>query len=95
MSKNKRMIYVWDENVAFFDSLAKSKKASGVLNKALLEAQSSEKITPGEQMSVDNMKVPKDYPGHDHPDPRMRSLHREIWLKEERDRRLQAQAQGK
>jgi hypothetical protein len=92
MSKNKRMFYVWDENIEFYDSLAKDKKASGLLNKALLEAQNKEPdpITPGQPLTLESIEVPEDFPGHDHPDPRMVSVHRDIWLKEERDRRLQA-----
>lgn len=35
MSKNKRMVYIWDENIDFYDELSANNNASGFINEAL------------------------------------------------------------
>jgi hypothetical protein len=39
MSKNKRMIYVWDENIEFYDELSSDNKASSFVNEALAKGR--------------------------------------------------------
>lgn len=35
MSPNKKMVYIWDENLDFFEELARNKQASSKINELL------------------------------------------------------------
>lgn len=88
MNKQKRMIYVYAENVKFYDKL---KNKSEFINKALFEAQSTEpqEIKPGGQLEAEPIKWEDD-----HPDPRIRETRRRVVQMDERDKqRLQENRQ--
>lgn len=92
MSKNKRMIYVWDENLDFYNGLTDK---SEFLNLRMVEArQAADAPTQNQEAAQEQLEVPEKFPGYDHPDPRMRALRRDIWIKENRDRKRLAEARG-
>ena len=37
MSPNKKMVYIWDENLDYFEGLARNKQASTIINQLLVE----------------------------------------------------------
>ena len=53
MQKNKRMIYIWDENLDYYDELAANKQASSIINEALAKAR---RVTPQKNENIDYVK---------------------------------------
>lgn len=93
MSKNKRMIYIWDENVEYYDSLDNK---SDFINRMIVQSREvvkSEQVFQKNQNAwgVDQNAQPKlegvDDPSHPdwHPDPRIREIRKQQLAMQERD----------
>lgn len=93
MSKNKRMVYIWDENVSYYDSLENKSDFVNRQIAAAVEAGMSEQDFRDKQSAwgVDQNAQPKlegiDDPSHPewHPDPRIRETRKRLAEMDERD----------
>lgn len=93
MSKNKRMIYIWDENLEFYDSLQNksdfiNRLMANAKEAALSEAEFRQKDAAWQKdQNAPEPKVGIDDPSHPDwsPDPRIREIRRAVYIMEERD----------
>lgn len=85
MNKQKRMIYIWGDNLEFYDKL--ENKSEFINQKIAEERNGSQTLKENVQAAREQLEVPEKFPGYDHPDPRMRELRRDIWVKENRDKK--------
>lgn len=74
MSKTKRMIYIWGENVGFYDSL---KNKSDFINRMIM-AEKAKKEVPQEEEQDPNW----------HPDPRIRETRAAVKAMDEKNKRV-------
>jgi hypothetical protein len=94
MSKNKRMIYIWDENVEFYDSLTNK---SDFINRRISESrdivlsevdfrdkQDAWKKDQNEQPKLEGLDDPA-HPDY-HPDPRIRDIRKQLSAMDARDK---------
>lgn len=81
MSQVKRMIYIWPENLEFYNSIDnKSDFINRAIAKARIEGQESSELTsptvPEESEEVTDINDPR-HPDY-HPDPRIRDTRSQI-----------------
>lgn len=79
MSKNKRMVYIYDENVEVYNNL---ENKSDWLNQRLEEEKKKENNTPTAPAVEEDTPYDPDW----HPDPRIRETRKALREMEERDR---------